>query len=109
MVTGADGFIGSHLAEALVRHGCDVRAFVYYNSFNSRGWFDHADQDVRGQFEVVAGETRDPFAIDSAMAGCDVVFHLAALIAIPFSYQTPDAYVALSNRKVNRRSTDSYQ
>ena len=93
LVTGADGFIGSHLVEALVRHGCHVRAFVYYNSFNSWGWLDHADQDAKGHFEVVAGDIRDPFAMDSAMVGCDVVLHLAALIAIPFSYQAPDAYV----------------
>ncbi|SIO45883.1 NAD dependent epimerase/dehydratase, LLPSF_EDH_00030 family [Rhodovulum sp. ES.010] len=93
LVTGADGFIGSHLVEALVRHGSDVRAFVCYNSFNSWGWLDHADADVLGRFDVVAGDVRDPHAVDAAMQGCDAVLHLAALIAIPFSYQAPDAYV----------------
>jgi NAD dependent epimerase/dehydratase len=93
LVTGADGFIGSHLVEALVRDGHDVRAFVYYNSFNSWGWLDRAAPDVAGNFEVVAGDIRDPFAVDAAVVGCDTVLHLAALIAIPFSYQAPDAYV----------------
>lgn len=93
LVTGADGFIGSHLVEALVRDGHDVRAFVYYNSFNSWGWLDRVAPDVAGQFEVVAGDIRDPHAVDTTVAGCDTVLHLAALIAIPFSYQAPDAYV----------------
>ena len=93
LVTGADGFIGSHLVEALVREGYTVRAFVYYNSFSSWGWLDHAAPDVAGQFEVVAGDIRDAFVVDSAVAGCDRVLHLAALIAIPFSYHAPDAYV----------------
>ncbi len=93
LVTGADGFIGSHLVETLVRDGHDVRAFVYYNSFNSWGWLDRAAPDVAGQFEVVAGDIRDPHGVDAAVAGCDAVLHLAALIAIPFSYQAPDAYV----------------
>ncbi len=92
-VTGADGFIGSHLVEALVRDGYDVRAFVYYNSFNSWGWLDTVDADVSGQFEVVAGDIRDPHGVDTAIAGCDRALHLAALIAIPFSYHAPDAYV----------------
>lgn len=93
LVTGSDGFIGSHLVEALVRDGYDVRAFVYYNSFNRWGWLDTVTPDVAGQFEVVSGDIRDPHGVDAAVAGCDRVLHLAALIAIPFSYQAPDAYV----------------
>lgn len=93
LVTGADGFIGSHLVETLVRHGHDVRAFVYYNSFNSWGWLDHAAPDVRGKFEVIAGDVRDPWGVREAMRGSDLVLHLAALIAIPFSYNAPSAYV----------------
>jgi dTDP-glucose 4,6-dehydratase len=93
LVTGADGFIGSHLTEALVRRGYNVRAFVYYNSFNSWGWLDHCATDVKGRFEVVTGDIRDPHGVKSAMQGCDAVLHLAALIAIPFSYHSPDTYV----------------
>jgi NAD dependent epimerase/dehydratase len=93
MVTGADGFIGSHLTEALVRSGCDVRAFVYYNSFSSWGWIDRVPVDVRDQLDVFAGDVRDPNGVRSAMSGIDVVFHLAALIGIPFSYHSPDSYV----------------
>ena len=93
LVTGADGFIGSHLTESLVRAGADVRAFVYYNSFNSWGWLDNCAPDVAGKFEVFAGDIRDPHGVAEAMKGCSVVFHLAALIAIPFSYHSPDAYV----------------
>lgn len=94
LVTGADGFIGSHLVELLVREGHQVRAFVMYNSFNSWGWLDQTAPDVAGNFEVVAGDIRDPHGVMAAMEGCDVVLHLAALIAIPFSYHSPDAYVA---------------
>ena len=93
LVTGADGFIGSHLTEALVRNGYEVRAFVYYNSFNSWGWLDHCADDVQGKFEVFAGDIRDPHGVKKAMNGCDAVIHLAALIAIPFSYHSPDSYV----------------
>ena len=93
LVTGADGFIGSHLTEALVRQGFKVRAFVYYNSFNSWGWLDQCADDVKGQFEVFPGDIRDPFGVKEAMKGCDAVLHLAALIAIPFSYHSPDTYV----------------
>jgi NAD dependent epimerase/dehydratase len=93
LVTGADGFIGSHLTEQLVRKGHDVKAFVYYNSFNSWGWLDHCDNDVKGQFEVFPGDIRDPHGVRKAMKGCDAVFHLAALIAIPYSYHSPDTYV----------------
>jgi dTDP-glucose 4,6-dehydratase len=93
LVTGADGFIGSHLTEALVRKGFDVRAFVFYNSYNSWGWLDACAADVRGKFEVFAGDVRDPHGVRAAMRGCDAVLHLAALIAIPYSYHSPDTYV----------------
>lgn len=93
LITGADGFIGSHLTEALVRAGHRVKAFVLYNSFNSWGWLDHCSTEVRGQFEVFAGDIRDPHGVCTAMTGCDAVLHLAALIAIPYSYHSPDTYV----------------
>ena len=93
LITGADGFIGSHLTEALVRQGFTVRAFVYYNSFNSWGWLDKCSEDVKGQFEVFPGDIRDPHGVKEAMKGCDAILHLAALIAIPFSYHSPDTYV----------------
>ena len=93
LVTGADGFIGSHLVEALLAHGCDVRAFVYYNSLNSWGWLDTLPPSVTRTLDVFAGDIRDPNGVYEAMKGCDVVFHLAALIAIPFSYHSPDSYV----------------
>lgn len=93
LVTGADGFIGSHLTEALVRLGHDVRAFVLYNSFNSWGWLDRCVPEVQGQFEVFAGDIRDPHGVKQAMQGCEAVLHLAALIAIPYSYHSPDTYV----------------
>jgi dTDP-glucose 4,6-dehydratase len=93
LVTGADGFIGSHLTEALVRAGHDVRAFVFYNSFNSWGWLDDCGSDVKGRFEVFAGDIRDPNGVRRAVQGCDAVLHLAALIAIPYSYHSPDTYV----------------
>lgn len=93
LITGADGFIGSHLTEALVRAGYEVRAFVLYNSFNSWGWLDHCAKDVKGKFEVFAGDIRDPHGVKEAMKGCEYVFHLAALIAIPYSYHSPDTYV----------------
>ncbi|MBB3140070.1 NAD-dependent 4,6-dehydratase LegB [Halomonas organivorans] len=93
LVTGADGFIGSHLTEALVAHGASVRAFVMYNSFNSWGWLDHGDPAIRGQLDVFAGDIRDPHGVREAMTGCDVVFHLAALIAIPYSYHSPATYI----------------
>lgn len=93
LVTGADGFIGSHLVEHLVRAGYDVRAFVLYNSFNSWGWLDQAPAEMEGQFDVFAGDIRDPNGVREAMRGCDIVLHLAALIAIPYSYHSPDSYV----------------
>lgn len=93
LVTGADGFIGSHLTEELVSRGFDVRAFVLYNSFNSWGWLDHLKGHVRKGFDVFAGDIRDPHGVRQAMRDCDVVFHLAALIAIPYSYHSPDTYV----------------
>ena len=93
LITGADGFIGSHLTETLVRRGYDVRAFVLYNSFNSWGWLDRCAEDVKGRFEVVAGDIRDPFAVHTAMKDINVVFHLASLIAIPYSYTAPSSYI----------------
>jgi len=94
LVTGADGFICSHLIEELVRLGHPVRAFVLYNSFNSWGWLDHVPESVRGEIEVFSGDIRDPFGVKKAMEGCDLVLHLAALIAIPYSYHSPATYVA---------------
>ena len=93
LITGAEGFIGSHLTEELVRQGYKVRAFVLYNSFNSWGWLDQCAEDVKGNFEIFLGDIRDPHGIKNAMKGCDIVLHLAALIAIPYSYNSPDTYV----------------
>jgi NAD dependent epimerase/dehydratase len=93
LVTGADGFIGSHLTEALVGLGYDVRAFVLYNSFNSWGWLDRAPKPIRDSLEVFSGDIRDPHGVKEALKGCDAVLHLAALIAIPYSYHSPDTYV----------------
>jgi NAD dependent epimerase/dehydratase len=93
LVTGAEGFIGSHLTEALIRAGHEVRAFVLYNSFNSWGWLDYCAPDVKGRFEVFTGDIRDPHGVKAAMGGCDTVLHLAALIAIPYSYHSPDTYI----------------
>ena len=93
LVTGADGFIGSHLTEALLDRGCRVRAFVYYNSFNHWGWLDTLPAAKLDQLEVVAGDIRDAQSVKQAVRGCDRVFHLAALIGIPYSYQAPEAYV----------------
>jgi Nucleoside-diphosphate-sugar epimerases len=93
LVTGADGFIGSHLTEELVQKGCSVRAFVYYNSFNSWGWLDQSPKEIRDNLEVFQGDIRDPYRVKTAMEGCDAVFHLAALIAIPYSYYSPYAYI----------------
>ena len=93
LVTGADGFIGSHLTEELVKKGYEVKAFAFYNSFNTWGWLDSLDKDVMKNVEVFTGDIRDPHGVKTAMTGCDAVFHLAALIGIPFSYHSPDAYV----------------
>ncbi|MDF0692467.1 NAD-dependent 4,6-dehydratase LegB [Aquirufa ecclesiirivi] len=93
LVTGADGFIGSHLVELLLSEGYQVKAFVYYNSFNSWGWLDTLPKEKLAQIEVIAGDIRDPNGVRVAMQGCQVVFHLAALIAIPFSYHSPDSYI----------------
>ena len=93
LITGSDGFIGSHLTEALVRAGHSVRAFVMYNSFNSWGWLDQSPKDIRDNLDVFAGDIRDPHGVKTAMQGCDTVLHLAALIAIPYSYHSPDTYI----------------
>ncbi len=93
LVTGADGFIGSHLCELLLENGYDVRAFVYYNSFNLWGWLDSLDKNKKSKIDIFSGDIRDPNGVREAMKGIDEVFHLAALIAIPFSYHSPDSYV----------------
>jgi len=98
LVTGADGFIGSHLTEELVRRGYKVRAFVNYNSFNSWGWLDQCQDDVKDCIEVVSGDIRDPYGIKDAMKTCDAVLHLAALIAIPYSYNSPETYIETNIR-----------
>ncbi len=93
LVTGADGFIGSHLVDFLISSGYEVRALVHYNSFNSWGWLDSYSLNCPSNLEIVAGDIRDPNGVDSFVKGCSVVFHLAALIAIPFSYISPDSYL----------------
>jgi NAD dependent epimerase/dehydratase len=93
LVTGSAGFIGSHLTEELVRRGADVRAFVHYNSFGSWGWLDYTPAEVKEKIQIFPGDIRDPYRVRTAMTGREVVFHLAALIAIPYSYHSPDSYV----------------
>lgn len=93
LVTGADGFIGSHLTESLLEKGYEVRAFAFYNSFNTWGWLDTLPKDKLDAIEVFTGDIRDPNGVRTAMRGMDEVFHLAALIAIPYSYHSPDSYV----------------
>jgi len=93
LVTGADGFIGSHLVERLVDLGYNVKTFVFYNSFNSWGWLDSLDKKTKDQIEIFAGDVRDPNGVYESMKEVDVVFHLAALIGIPFSYHSPDSYI----------------
>lgn len=93
LVTGADGFIGSHLTESLLEKGYEVKAFTMYNSFNTWGWLDTLPKEKLDQIEIFSGDVRDPNGVREAMKGVDGVFHLAALIAIPFSYHSPDSYV----------------
>jgi NAD dependent epimerase/dehydratase len=93
IITGADGFIGSHLTEALVLEGYDVVAFVCYNSFNSLGWLDTISEEIKNKIKFISGDIRDPNGVNEAMKNVDIVFHLAALIAIPFSYNSPDCYI----------------
>jgi NAD dependent epimerase/dehydratase len=93
LVTGADGFIGSHLTEVLVRQGYDVRSFVYYNSFNSWGWLDSSPEEIKRELDIFAGDIRDPHGVKEAMKDCENVLHLASLIAIPYSYHSPDTYI----------------
>ena len=93
LVTGADGFIGSHLVEDLLKKGYQVKAFVYYNSFNSWGWIDTFPKDIKDEIEIFTGDIRDPNGVKTAVENCDIVFHLAALIGIPFSYHSPDSYI----------------
>lgn len=93
LVTGADGFIGSHLVEELLTQNYDVKAFCYYNSFNTWGWLDTFPKEKLDKIEIFTGDVRDPNGVRAAMQGCDIVYHLAALIAIPYSYHSPDSYV----------------
>lgn len=93
LITGAGGFIGSHLTEACVRAGHHVKAFVEYNSFNSHDWLDHSPNDIKENCEVILGDVRDPFGVRESMKQCDVVLHLAALIGIPYSYHSPASYI----------------
>jgi dTDP-glucose 4,6-dehydratase len=93
LVTGSDGFIGSHLVEHLLEEGYAVRAFVFYNSFNSWGWLETLPEKIKNSLDVFAGDVRDPYGVKKAMTGCDAVMHLAALIGIPYSYHSPDSYI----------------
>jgi len=93
LITGAEGFIGSHLTEYLINEGYDVRAFVLYNSFNNWGWIDSFPKNIRSNLDIFTGDIRDPNGVREAMKGCDIVLHLAALIAIPYSYHSPDMYI----------------
>lgn len=93
LVTGADGFIGSHLVEALVKKGCEVRALSYYNSFNHWGWLETLPKEIMDHVEVITGDVRDSSGVHSAAIGCEKIYHLAALIGIPFSYHSPQTYI----------------
>ena len=93
LVTGADGFIGSHLTQELVTRGYQVKAFAYYNSFGTFGWLDTLPEHIKEEIEIQSGDIRDPNGVRTAVSGVDCVFHLAALIAIPYSYVSPDSYV----------------
>tara|TARA_B110000027_G_C16121943_1_gene303656 strand:- start:1079 stop:2077 length:999 start_codon:yes stop_codon:yes gene_type:complete len=93
LITGADGFIGSYLVEKLIDEGAIVKAFVFYNSFNSWGWLDTLPKEKLNKIEIFSGDIRDPNGVRTAMEGCEIVFHLAALIAIPYSYHSPDSYI----------------
>ncbi len=93
LVTGADGFIGSHLVEELIKQGYSTKAFVQYNSFNSWGWLDNSTKEIKKELEVFSGDIRDPYGVIEALKGCDIVMHLAALIGIPYSYHSPDTYI----------------
>lgn len=93
LITGADGFIGSHLAEQLLAEGYKVKAFVYYNSFNNWGWLENIPKEKLDKIEIFSGDIRDPNGVRTAMRDCNVIFHLAALIAIPYSYHSPDSYI----------------
>ncbi|WP_028563365.1 NAD-dependent 4,6-dehydratase LegB [Paenibacillus pinihumi] len=93
LVTGADGFIGSHLVEELVRNGCEVKALVYYNAFGYTGWLSRLPDEIKSQIELISGDIRDASAVKQAMRGCGLVMHLAALVGIPYSYQAPESYI----------------
>ena len=93
LITGSEGFIGSHLVEKLLEAGCDVRAFVYYNFSNSWGWLDTLSKDKLSKIEIITGNIKDPNNVQLAVKGVDVIFHLAALIGIPYSYRSPESYV----------------
>ena len=93
LVTGSDGFIGSHLVEKLVLKGFSVKAFVYYNSFGSWGWLDKINKKILKEVEIIPGDIRDSKIVDNAISGCDLVYNLAALIGIPYSYLAPSSYL----------------
>ena len=93
LVTGADGFIGSHLVEYLIKNGHQVKALAYYNSFGTWGWLDTLPSAIKNSVEVVMGDIRDTYGVKKMMHGCDIVLHLAALISIPYSYHSPETYI----------------
>ncbi len=93
LVTGADGFIGSHLVEFLVKKGYNVRAFCLYNSFGSKGWLDSLENNIKDNIEFIMGDIRDNISVKNAAKSCNEIYHLAALIAIPYSYRAPASYI----------------